>query len=312
MELYPSHRERSGLVWNREWLDKAIIVFKDSCTHVCMKILANCYQGANDFQDILSTAWRFGLTMHLFVPLDAAPSFHGPLSNIKAFTLPRIYDPGFSERYLSKVPGRNAQYAMWLGSAKEVTQRPNAVVFISEGGLLCEIAQVVDTDLIRRFAQGPSAQVRDFPTAQPPGRWTSPFLRHGPCYCSRCMILVGLIPGENNDQDRTLFPLPSTFEDESDHVHGMIGEGALKIVSNTLKDLEKGICTWRTDAQWRGYLCQNNCLHVPKYIPTDESFETVGALIKRAFPINWNGLPVREIEIPEVFDARAHGDWGAL
>ncbi|KAJ7749146.1 hypothetical protein B0H16DRAFT_1319501 [Mycena metata] len=319
MELYPSHRERSDLVWNEEWLDKAIIVFKDPRTHLRMKILANCYQGVNDMRDILSTAWRFGFKMHLFVPLDSAPTFCTPLSDIESLTLPRIYDPGFTERYLSKVPGRKAQYAMWLGSAKEITQQPNAVAFISEGGLLSEIAQIIDTDLIRRFAQGPSAQVSHFGKGEtflqrhPPGGGPARFFASNRITEAECMILIGLIPGENNNEDRSLFPLPSTFEGESDHVHGMIGEGALKIVSNILKDLEKGICIWRTDGHRRGYLRQNNRgVHAPKYKPTDEAFETVGVLTKRAFPINWNGLPVREIDIPEAFDARAHGDWGAL
>ncbi|KAJ7765637.1 hypothetical protein B0H16DRAFT_1251313, partial [Mycena metata] len=214
----------------------------------------------------------------------------------------RIYDPGFTERYLSKVPGHLAQYAMWLGSTKEITQRPNAVAFISEGGLLLEIAQVVDTDLIRRFAQGPSAQVAHFGKGEtflqrhPPNGGTARFFATDRVTEAECMILIGLIPGENNDQDRTLFPLPSTFEDESDHIHGMIGVGALKIVSNILKDLERGVCIWRTDAQWRGYLRQNNRgIHAPAYIPTTEDFETVGVLMRRAFPINWNGLPIREI-----------------
>ncbi|KAJ7156335.1 hypothetical protein C8R46DRAFT_910054 [Mycena filopes] len=307
-ETQPSQRMLTGLHWNRDWLDKAVFVFKDPRTHLRLKLLANCYHDADDITDILNMAWRFGYKFHLFIPMEDAVKFRTPnIADIDILTLPRINESGFTERFMTKVNGQQAQFATWMASAKEVTSRPNAVAFISEGGMTSAIARVVNTDLVRLFVKGPSPQVTElgkgevFLQQNPPDGGPPRFLTTDQTSEAEKLILHGFIPGATNDADKTLFPLQHTFELESDHVHGMIG------------DFTKGIYTWRTEGQWRSYLRQNNRgAHAPAYIPTDADFETVGALMRRAFPVSWQQLPLRGIRIPEDFDPRAHGDWGAL
>ncbi|KAJ7163687.1 hypothetical protein C8R46DRAFT_902291 [Mycena filopes] len=310
----------TGLHWNREWINKAVFVFKDPRTHLRMKLLANCYHDADDITDILNMAWRFGFKFHLFIPMEDAVRFRSPnISDVDVLTLPRINETGFTERFMTKVNGQRSQFATWMASAKEVMSRPNGVAFISEGGITSVIARVVDTNLVHRYVQGPSPQVTElgkgevFLQQHPPDGGPPRFLTTDQASEAMILILHGLIPGATNDADRTLFPLQHTFEMESDHVHGMIGVGALKIVDNLLKDFTRGVYTWRTEGQWRSYLRQNNRGdHAPAYIPSESDFKTVGALMRRAFPINWQQLPLGEIRIPEDFDPRAHGDWGAL
>jgi hypothetical protein len=213
---------------------------------------------------------------------------------------------------MTKVTGPQAQYAAWISSASEVVRRPNAVAFIAEGGIVLEIAQVIDPTLIHRFAKGPSVQVTEFSKGEkflqkdPPEGERRQFFTADCVSEAEISILLGYIPGENSDKDRTLFPRPASFEEYSDHYRGMVGAGALNILTNLVQKAERNP-KWLTDAQWKVYLRSNNYgLHAPTSIPFREDFNEVGEMIRRVFPINWQHMPIRQLRIPEVFDPRAH------
>jgi hypothetical protein len=162
-EIWPTRLERPDPVWNKNWLDRAILVFKDPRTHVRRKLIANCFCDVENIGDVLMAAWKFGLPFHLFLPESDTRLFGDwTMSRMDELALPKLYGSGFTKRFLTKVNGPQAQYAAWIASASEVFRRPNAVAFIAEGGIVSEIAQVIDPTLIHRFAKGPSVQVAEF------------------------------------------------------------------------------------------------------------------------------------------------------
>ncbi|KAJ7353496.1 hypothetical protein DFH08DRAFT_692180 [Mycena albidolilacea] len=229
--------------------------------------------------------------------------------------LPKLYGLGFTERFLTKVTGPQAQHAAWIASASEVVRHPNAVAFIAEGGIVSEIAQVIDPTLIHCFVKEPSVQVTKFSKGEK-------FLQKDPPEGERCQFFMadcvsefqkqrfqsssGYIPRENSDKDCTLFPRSASFEEYSDHYHGMVGVGALNILMNLVQKAERNP-KWLTDAQWELYLRSNNYgLHVSTNVPSEKDFNEVGEMIRRAFPINWQHMPVHQLRIPEIFDSQAH------
>ncbi|KAJ7336434.1 hypothetical protein DFH08DRAFT_706650 [Mycena albidolilacea] len=312
-EIWPTRVERPDPVWNKSWLDRAILVFKDPRTHVRMKLIANCFCDVDCIEDVLTAAWKFGLPFQLFLPESETRFFADrSMSRMDELALPKLYGSGFTERFLTKAAGPQAQYAAWIVSASEVVRRPNAVAFIAEGGIVSEIAQVIDPSLIHRFTKGPSVQVTEFSKGEkflqrdPPEGERRRFFTADCVSEAEISILLGHIPGENSDKDRTLFPRPASFEEYSDHCRGMVGVGALKILTNLVQKAERNP-KWLTDAQWKSYLRSNNYgLHAPTSIPTTEDFNEVGEMIRRAFPINWQHMPVSQLRIPEIFDPRAH------
>jgi hypothetical protein len=119
------------------------------------------------------------------------------------------------------------------------------------------------------------------------------------------LILLGYLPGEDNDKDHSLFPTPKTFEEHSNHYRGMVGVGAAQLIKNMLKKAE---CNpkWLTEAQWKAYLRPNNFgSYAPTHVPSIKDFDLVGEKIRHMFPINWQHIPLHQIRIPECFDPRA-------
>ncbi|KAJ6482217.1 hypothetical protein C8R47DRAFT_981978 [Mycena vitilis] len=305
---------KENLYWNRTWLDKAILVCKDPRTHLRMKLLANCYDDADDITDILNMAWRFGFKFHLFIPQTDVDHFsNSNISAVDRLVLPKIYDVGFSERFMTWDMGGEMQYVKWLTSAKEIVERPNAVAFISEGGILSSIAQIIDPSLIHRFVQGPSVQVSEYARGEvfkQSGQLGGPvFFVADHVSEGEKLLLLGYIREGGPEKDRTLFPTPSVFEESSLHYRGMIGEGANAIIANLLKDLDNKIFKWRTARDWKKYLRRNNFgERAPAHVPSSKDFDEVGRKMNRGFPISWQQLPIRDIQIPETFDPRAHRD----
>jgi hypothetical protein len=312
-EVWPTRPERSDPAWNKRWINRAILVCKDPRTHIRLKLVANCYCDVENVEDILNAAWKLGLPFQLYVPESETKHFADwTISRMDELALPKLYGSGFTERFMTKAAGPQAQYAAWLASASEVLRRPNAVAFIAEGGIVSEIAQIIDPSLIHRFAKGPSVQVTEFSKGDkflqkdPPGGEERQFFTADCVSEAEISILLRYIPGENSDLDRTLFPRQAMLEEYSDHFRGMIGAGALRILTNLVEKAERNP-KWMTDSQWKAYLRPNNFgLHAPTHVPSTEDFKEVGEKIRRAFPINWQNMPLRQLRVPEIFDTRAH------
>ncbi|KAJ7934333.1 hypothetical protein B0H13DRAFT_1591603 [Mycena leptocephala] len=229
--------------------------------------------------------------------------------------IPKAYELGYVERFMTWGLGGMSQVGTWMVTAKEVVARPEGVAFISEGGILASVAQILDPDLIFRFVQGPSIQVTEYSKGEIFKQKRVANGTEGQMFTTdqvsegQKLILLGFIPGGNPDKDRTLFPPPDVFEEESDHVRGMIGAGANEIVFNLLQDIETGRIKWRTVRDWKGYLRQNNRgERSPIHVPSKVDFDEVGMLMTEAFPISWQQIPIRDIKVPEAYDPRAHRD----
>ncbi|KAJ7462443.1 hypothetical protein FB451DRAFT_1180736 [Mycena latifolia] len=253
----PARRMRANLNWNRTWTDMAILVCKDPRSHLRLKMIANCHEDMDSIIDVLNLAWRWGIPFQLFMPQDKARTFRSfNLDDVDNFILLAML--GYQERFLTYGNGGVAAYGRSLSSVRELPQCHNAVAFISEGGIVSELAQVIDPNLIYRFVQGPSLQVseyskgetflrRDPPDGVEPGLYTTDRVS-----AEEILLLLGHIPTGHPSTDLTLFPSPATFEEYSNHCRGMITHGSFKILVNLLQDLDRKKYVWRTQAQWNG------------------------------------------------------------
>ncbi|KAJ7208476.1 hypothetical protein B0H12DRAFT_1279377 [Mycena haematopus] len=184
-----------------------------------------------------------------------------------------MYDIGFTERFMTKVSGAQAQYVMWLAGASEVSEYSKGEKFLQK--------------------DGPQGGQRKFFTADSVSE-------------AEILVLLGFIPGKDADQDRTLFPTPAMCEEYSNHFRGMIGAGALQIVLGLVHKAGNNP-KWMTKAQWKSYLCPNNFgTRAASYIPNDIDFKEMAEKFAKSFPISWQHIRVSEIRIPEAFDDRAH------
>ncbi|KAJ6508431.1 hypothetical protein C8R45DRAFT_1089608 [Mycena sanguinolenta] len=150
VELVPPRNERDNPDWNMDWLCQCRIGFKDERSMTRMKIIANCGRNIHDIRDVLNAALKLGLKFHLYTPERLAHTFaNQAISSADQLALPKIYEAGHTERFMTKAVGNETQYRDWLVSAAEVVRRPNAVAFISEGGILSQTAQLLDTTLLQ-------------------------------------------------------------------------------------------------------------------------------------------------------------------
>ncbi|KAJ6595011.1 hypothetical protein DFH09DRAFT_867890, partial [Mycena vulgaris] len=216
------------------------------------------------------------------------------------------YDVGYQETFMTYGNGGAPAYARYGSSARGVLNRPNAVGFIFEGGILSILAQVMCPDLIFRCAQGPSIQVSEFSKGEtflqrnPPNGEMAQFWTADRVSAEEILLLIGHVPTGHPSTDLSLFPHPDLLEEQSQHFRGMIGMGAHRIIEGLLRDIDRKKYIWRTASQWTGYLRRNNHgTGAPVYTPADADFDEAGAVMKRSYPVTWQQTPLRDIEIPE-------------
>ncbi|KAJ6447961.1 hypothetical protein C8R45DRAFT_1115600 [Mycena sanguinolenta] len=311
-EPKPTRNERQNPGWNLDWLKCCVIVFKDPYAHIRMKVIAAADPDVKDITDVLNAAWKFGLQFYLYMPESKVRLFsRGPIAPVDQLAVPRMFDVGHTENFMNKVSGNRAQYRQWLITATNVVKRPNAVAFITEGGILSEIAQALNPGLVQLLADGPSTQITELSKGEkilinePPGGGPPEFYTASSVSEGEGLILVGYIAGTGADPDKYLFPTQAMLDEFSDHFHGMVGEGACQIIGNLLARAENNP-SWMTESNWKSYLRSNNWgKHKPKHVPSKEEFWEMGDKLACSFPLNWQYINVGEIRIPETFDNRA-------
>ncbi|KAJ6480228.1 hypothetical protein C8R45DRAFT_933157 [Mycena sanguinolenta] len=303
-EPKPTRNERKNPVWNLDWLKHCVLVYKDPYAHIGMKVIAAADPEVKDFTDVLNTAWKFGLQFYLYMPENKVRLFsRGPITQVDQLALPRMFDVRHTENFMNKISGNRAQYHQWLISAMEVVKCSNTVAFITEGGILSEIAQALNNGLVDR-------QLRSLPKGdkilinEPPGGGPSAFYTASSISEGEGLILVGYIAGVGAEPDKYLFPMQAMLDEFSDHFHGMVGEGACQIISNLLACAESNP-SWLTESGCKSYLRSNWGKHKPKYVTMKDEFREMGDKLACSFPLNWQYINVGEIRIPERFDTRA-------
>ncbi|KAJ6457203.1 hypothetical protein C8R47DRAFT_995798, partial [Mycena vitilis] len=180
--------------------------------------------------------------------------------------------------------------------------RPQAVAFIGLGGVLRYVAELYEENLVYRFAQGPSLQVTQFDKGEAylytrdgeEDFYTTDGVSH-----SEVGILLGTLPGAHPGQERTLWPSPEVFENESPHMRGYLLEGAYAILENLRKDIfVRKAYRWRTRSQWKEYFrvgCKR--VHEPDIIPSDGDFGRGEDIFKCSFPINWLNMEIADMKL---------------
>ncbi|KAF8163862.1 hypothetical protein K438DRAFT_2067850 [Mycena galopus ATCC 62051] len=169
--------------------------------------------------------------------------------------------------------------------------------------------------------QGPSLQIsqfdkgesRLFTTDNEEAFWTTEKLT-----ASEKNLLIGHIPGENGDVDRSLWPSPEIFELECRHMRGYLSTGAYKAL-NTLKDeifSEPRRLKWRTNAGWRDFFrmaCTGFNKHSePASIPMKGDWDVGCSLFECSYPMRWHRAEMSQIEFPERFVQQSEEARGAL
>ncbi|KAJ6452594.1 hypothetical protein C8R45DRAFT_847618 [Mycena sanguinolenta] len=297
--------------WNPDWINNAIFHFEDHHTHLRFKVIAVKFPGMRDIRDVLDEALKLGMKFRLYIPESKKRLFaSAALSDLERLVRPRMYEPGYTERFLRRTDSISARYDMWLVTVLELVQRPNAVAFIAEGGIVAEIARRLEPKLIDRFKQGPSSQVADFSRGEkildhspeyPDG---SEFITADSSSSSERLMIIGHLPGGDDDQDRSLFPSQVTLEAGSRHFRGVLGTGALTIIDK-LMDQATTNPQWLTASQWKKFLRPNNSgIYAPSHITSENDYKEAKEKLSRCFPINWHGAVLRDIRVPEVFDGQ--------
>lgn len=316
VELIPVYGSYPGLVWNREWLNNAILVCDDKRTYWRLKAYAAIFKGFTKFEELLEVAIRMALPFAVYIKRSDVRRFSTrDISSLDLKTLGALYTPGYVDLPLvwTGPGGGPAVYGQYEGRVGSLLKRPESIAFVPLGGVCRFVAEVYDESIVYRYAKGPSLQVSEFDEGEVRRieRFDgSSFFTTDRVSNSEIYLLLGHIAGANSGADRTLWPTPEVFECECPHMRGYLSEGSHAILANLRRDIiERKRYNWRTYAQWKEYFhVGSKRVHEPKSIPKAKDFETGAEMIRQAFPVNWLDMDIGEIVLPEEFEPHAQRD----
>ncbi|KAF8139339.1 hypothetical protein K438DRAFT_1996075 [Mycena galopus ATCC 62051] len=292
---------------NREWLEVAILVCEVPSMARMRAWAAVC--PITNIAVILFMAVACGVPFELYVDeasvdsIGVTPVFTGLMRK----TLELLYAPGFSETHLSYGAGGGELYTRYSSQMLGLLSRPHATAFLYKGGVLSFIAQLYNEDLITRFLEGPTVQVREFHKGKSfwqagregRTRWTTDQVSDG-----EISAILGHVPTGDSKTETWLWPKPEWLEDKSDHFHS----GAWnKEAYSFLKALENRIMVkkeyvWQTKKEWLRYISAgNHQAFTADYVPIEDDFKGGLALVKSTFPADWDKQIVGDIILPEEF-----------
>ncbi|KAK6992123.1 hypothetical protein R3P38DRAFT_3226730 [Favolaschia claudopus] len=313
VELEPEQGEYSELSWKALWFNQGVLVFEDPRTLLRLKTLVALYPLAlNTMRSVLEYALRYGMPFEIYIPVAWADSFRdASLSDLSRSLLPSIYGAGYSDQLMTWAGlGEEHQYGLYLESLLRLLVRPNAVAFVSMGGVCKFIAETYAPDIVGRFVQGPSAQVSEFAKGKTK-RLENLGRDNGIYTCDQVSpaevsMLLGHIKGKTAGSDKTLWPPQAVLEKYSPHVRGYLSTGAYKMLCH-LRDkivIEKSY-EWRTRPDWVTYVRLGaKGRFAPAVIPSQGDFDHTARLLRYSFPRDWSCEKVVNVLVPEMFEPK--------
>ncbi|KAJ6530384.1 hypothetical protein DFH09DRAFT_1326898 [Mycena vulgaris] len=295
-------------LWVIDWMEKSYLVCSDRRSLLRMKVFAAREKDAT-ILGIITRAIQFGIPFSLYIDARNARDFSNRnITPLDRSTLSALYAAGYIDAQLRYGLGDVALYGEYLGKVRMILVRPHAIAFISLGGILSFIAQLYDEQLVFRFLRGPSMQVTEYQKG-------SSFLHHegneeiflttDAVSPSEISLLIGHVATGDLSTETSLWPHPSLMEKESLHVHGAWTPGCYNILTNLRDEIMEGNYRWRTRKQWVSYFRAGNLgTYAPDVgsVPSKTFWDDGASLIRHAFPISWNKMRVRDIEVPESYE----------
>ncbi|KAJ7809444.1 hypothetical protein B0H13DRAFT_2385232 [Mycena leptocephala] len=127
----------TGLFWNQEWLEGAILVCDDERTYWRLKTYAAVFKGFTKFEEILEVAIRMALPFAVYIKRSDVRKFsRQDISPLDLKTLGSLYAPGYVDLPLvwTGPGGGPAVYGQYEGRVGSLLSRPEAVAFVPLGG----------------------------------------------------------------------------------------------------------------------------------------------------------------------------------
>ncbi|KAJ6485490.1 hypothetical protein DFH09DRAFT_949015 [Mycena vulgaris] len=258
---------------------------------------------------VLTRTIQFRIAFSLYIDARDARDFSNRnITPLNRSTLVALYAAGYVDSQLRYGLGQDTLYGEYLAKIRDLLTRPHAIAFIARGGLLSFIAQVYDEELVFRFLRGPSLQVTEYQKGDS-------FLHHDgdremflttdAVSPSEVSLLIGHVATGDPSIETSLWPHPSLMEKESLHVHGAWTPGCYSILTNLRDEIADGNYRWRTRKQWVSYFRAGNLgTYAPEIgsVPSKTFWDGGAALIRHAFPIDWNKKRVHDVEVPELYE----------
>ncbi|KAF8179248.1 hypothetical protein K438DRAFT_1977321 [Mycena galopus ATCC 62051] len=319
LEEDPVYPPYNGIRWNLKWLKQSILSSRDPRSIWRMKTITALDPHVLDIGDLLERAIRFGMPFSVYVQGSRVREFRDILiPSLVLKTAAALYEPGYIDAQLTwpKQGGNVACYTAYVARIGEMLKRPHSPAFIPHGGVLRYVAELYDQEVVQRFAQGPTLQVSQFAKGEwrlfraqsEESFWTTDRVTE-----SEIGLLIGRIPGENGDSERSLWPSPDTFERECRHMRGYLSRGAYRML-NLIKDEIFGYPpspNWRDAVGWKEFFRSGRTTISKHSTPMKADWDVGRSLFSRSYPSDWDGIEMSQIIFPETFVQERNTDTDA-
>ncbi|KAK7000443.1 hypothetical protein R3P38DRAFT_2561458 [Favolaschia claudopus] len=304
------------LAWDDGWLTNSRISFPDERSYWRMKILAARNRHIEEFKDLLALAIRHAIPFEICLKrADVRKINDLPISALLRTTLSALYRPGYvDEPLVHNRNGEVATYTDYLVRIHTLLRRPESVAFIRMGGVYRFVASLYYPELVQGFAEGPSLQVTHFDKGETRlfDAGTSEFYTLDSVSQSEIGMLLGHIPGTDQDSDRTLWPPAEVFEDATWVMNGYLSAQAYGVLESVKKGLFRTSnpkIVWRTRGNWHTFF-RNGEVNAARLredairaqVPQPSDWEAGNRLFNEYFPVDWRDQDISEIVLPEILN----------
>ncbi|KAK6996415.1 hypothetical protein R3P38DRAFT_3222024 [Favolaschia claudopus] len=315
LETDPPYPPIEGVSVNLGWLTNSRLAFKDPRSYWRFKLLAVRNPSVENFEDLMFMAIRHGIPFEIYVLRSDVRKFNdAPIPFLQQSTLSSLYQPGYvDEPLLWNKAGVMATYTDYLAKLSALLSRPESIAFVRMGGVLRYIAELYNREIVQTFANGPSLQVTHFDKGETKlfDNDLSEFYTADSVSPSEISLLIGRIPGNDQESETTLWPPPEIFESSTWVVRGYLSARAFKLLESVRKEIFGAVPSlcWRNRGAW------NQFFRAPRFnstrakdrdfdgiVPSASNFEEGQRLFEKSYPVDWRDMNISDIVLPEVYE----------